>query len=291
MGEDSESNEDAWKKVVFGMVCPLLGSLVATAMFAAPIADLKEKLQLGVGLGDLNPRPWALLTGNCLGWCAYAYYTNDPFILVSNLPGLVLSLWLNAGAAKLQYQQLTAYQESSGLVVTPQEVWWLRVVLFWSLVLVWVGWVAPFLLPWMGLEARDPAPVVGLLVNLNLVGLYAAPLQTMKEVVREKDSGSIHRPTLVMAHANATFWLLYGLALRDAYVVLPNGVGLSLSLAQAALCLAYSRRQQRPISVSQEEEADGIALVVQDPRTFRYRDQPTDPHPEALAIGPEISAE
>jgi len=43
------------------------------------------------------------MTGNCLGWLAYGYYTYDPFVVAANLPGLVLSLWLNMGAAKLQY--------------------------------------------------------------------------------------------------------------------------------------------------------------------------------------------
>ena len=54
-------------------------------------------------LGDLNPKPWAVISGNCFGWLAYAYYTKNPFVLASNIPGLLVSFWLNAGASKLQY--------------------------------------------------------------------------------------------------------------------------------------------------------------------------------------------
>lgn len=46
------------------------------------------------------------MTGNCLGWVSYAVATQDLFLLFSNAPGLVLSLWLNMGAAKLQYQEM-----------------------------------------------------------------------------------------------------------------------------------------------------------------------------------------
>jgi solute carrier family 50 protein (sugar transporter) len=38
-----------------------------------------------------------------LGWVSYSFVTNNFFVLVSNLPGLILSIWLNIGAAKLQY--------------------------------------------------------------------------------------------------------------------------------------------------------------------------------------------
>jgi solute carrier family 50 protein (sugar transporter) len=90
------------EEIVFDYLCPFLGCLIASTLFAAPVNDLRKALKERT-LGPLNPNPWAVLTGNCLGWSSYAYYTNDPFILASNLPGLILSFWLNIGACKLQY--------------------------------------------------------------------------------------------------------------------------------------------------------------------------------------------
>ena len=90
------------EEVIFDYLCPFLGCLIASTLFAAPVNDLRKALKERT-LGPLNPNPWAVLTGNCLGWSSYAYYTNDPFILASNLPGLILSFWLNIGACKLQY--------------------------------------------------------------------------------------------------------------------------------------------------------------------------------------------
>jgi solute carrier family 50 protein (sugar transporter) len=293
-------------------------------MFAAPIADLRHAL-FQQSLGDLNPRPWAVMTGNCLGWCAYAYYIHDPFILASNVPGFVLSIWLNTGAAKLQYKAMTtafaipvhsrirarnggggeirsgpslghrpvpllhvpndpeenddvdvdiddnghdisrsqyynAAQQacSKNIVFTPQEVWWLTVLMIWSLALVWVGWISPFL----GYQAYQ-ATTVGLLVNANLIFFYGVPLQTMQQVIASGHSNSIHPPSMFLAIGNATFWLLYGVALWDYVLMVPNSIGLTLGLAQVLLCLVYPKKPRR--AGASTAVLDGITTDEDDP--------------------------
>jgi solute carrier family 50 protein (sugar transporter) len=267
----------------FDYVCPTLGGLIASTLCAAPIHDLRTALKRGT-LGPLNSFPWTVMSGNCLGWCAYSYYTHDPFILAANLPGFLLSLWLNMGAAKLQYlAQVDAsrsslsnkdshnkgpsfpsattavgrvvvdpttitstnnnYRSSSsnnndGLVHSPQDVLLLRVLSLWGAVLVLVGWLdVPFL---RGREAQT----VGLVVNANLVFFYAAPLQTIRTVLREGRSDSLHRPTVLLNCLNATFWTLYGVARADPIVYGPNGAGLVLGVAQLVVLMAYPRQQE-----------------------------------------------
>ena len=83
-------------------------------MFAAPIQDLREALLLRQSLGPLNPRPWAVMTGNCLGWVAYGYYVKNPFLIMSNLPGLILSVWLNTSASQLEYHTACQAQQRRG---------------------------------------------------------------------------------------------------------------------------------------------------------------------------------
>ena len=51
--------------VFFAYICPSLGVLMSTLMYAAPVNDLKVALLEGT-LGTLNPIPWAIMTGNCL---------------------------------------------------------------------------------------------------------------------------------------------------------------------------------------------------------------------------------
>ena len=82
-------------------------------MFSAPARDLRKAVERG-HLGDLNPTPWAFMLGNCCGWVTYAILTQNLWIFLGAAPGFVLSVWLNMGAAKLQYEgfRSTAMRES-----------------------------------------------------------------------------------------------------------------------------------------------------------------------------------
>lgn len=259
---------------------------MATIMFAAPVQDLRTALING-SLGPLNCFPWAIMTGNCLGWTVYGYYTKDPFIVAANLPGLLLSIWLNTGAAKLQYLEVSETvkrqeqarairghwdasspieaQESTvaslqeerkvedtnqTLLFVPQEQALLRVLCVWSIVLVWVGWFS----------TQNAASTVGIVVNVNLVFFYGAPLQTMRAVITESNSESIHIPTMIMNWCNTSFWIAYGFARRDPVIILPNSIGLLLGIMQGILCALYPRRNEgvvddlQPLHQSEEEE-------------------------------------
>jgi solute carrier family 50 protein (sugar transporter) len=230
--------------------------VLAGIMFAAPVQDLREGLKKG-SLGVLNPLTWAMMTGNCLGWVAYAYYTHDPFVLAANLPGFIISLWLNFGAIKLQYYDLMkSKQVPESLTMVPQETILLRILVIWSFVLLWVGWWHPTL---------NSSHIVGLVVNVNLVFFYGAPLHTIKKVVETKCSDSIHVPTMVLNWSNTSFWLAYGVARKDPIILIPNALGLLLGLMQGLLCLLYPRSGQQVLvqqEVSDEEESSRNSLIV-----------------------------
>ena len=289
----------AWSTIFLEYVCPSIGALLSGIMFAAPIQDLRKALIKG-SLGLLNPLPFSMMTGNCIGWCAYAYYTQDPFVLAGNLPGVFISLWLNFGAIKLQYlnlfegikrrqQQDQQHEtpppllETEKLTMVPQEVTVLRVMILWAFVLLWVGWFHPT-------TTQNASQIVGLVVNVNLVFFYGAPLNTIMQVIQTKCSDSIHVPTMVLNWVNTSFWLACkllhtprlcahivppiigsldsssvadtflipvmlladGVARRDFYIMIPNGCGLMLGLLQGLLSLLYPRSGRDPLV--QEEE-------------------------------------
>jgi solute carrier family 50 protein (sugar transporter) len=227
-------------------------------------------------LGDLNPTPWAIMTGNCFGWLAYAYYTKNPFVLASNIPGLLVSFWLNAGASKLQYyaqiddnnnididdednNNYEAAQEQSSSAIaaiaaiadeessqsttinvfTSQDILLLEVLSLWMTILVGVGW--------LGICKGKEKEVVGLLVNINLLFFYAAPLQTMSTVVKKKSSNSIHTLSMFLNCTNAGFWGIYGLAINDIVIYGPNAIGILLGLIQAILCCMYPKSSTNQI--------------------------------------------
>eukprot|EP00545_Synedropsis_sp_CCMP1620_P005943 CAMPEP_0119017388 /NCGR_PEP_ID=MMETSP1176-20130426/16416_1 /TAXON_ID=265551 /ORGANISM="Synedropsis recta cf, Strain CCMP1620" /LENGTH=241 /DNA_ID=CAMNT_0006971099 /DNA_START=46 /DNA_END=771 /DNA_ORIENTATION=- len=234
---------------------------MASLMFAAPIFDLREALQRG-SFGNLNPVPWAAMTGNCLGWVAYSYYTKDPFVLASNVPGLILSFWLNSGASKLQYYELATSIKASGestvgneeVVTMPQESLLLRILVAWGVILVWVGWIQ---------QSYSPALIVGICVNVNLVFFYGAPLEAMWRVIRSQSSDAIHVPTMIMNWINTTFWMAYGFARQDPIIYLPNGIGLVMGILQGILVCLFPRRRR---GEDDEDDESNVGLVDEDTR-------------------------
>ena len=191
------------------------------------------------------------MMGNCLGWVAYSVLTNDLFVFVSNAPGLLLSVWLNMGAAKLQYQELFYMHEhhrQRNMIhmeeveeeetiyfpsFTPHEKLVMRVLFTWIVVLSYVCFYP--------INEIQQTHVVGLVVNINLVVFYGAPLSTIAKVLKTKNSRSIHRRTMSMGLLNSFFWMCYGIALTDIVIFFPNFSGFVLSLVQFVLCLLYKR--------------------------------------------------
>lgn len=202
-------------------------------------------------------------------------------MLASNFPGLVLSVWLNMGAAKLQYHdrmKALASLDSEGLVenvesgetalevdsasnardknllFAPQETLLLQVLVVWILILVVVGWSG-------AVHPEDQVSVIGILVNINLIFFYGAPLQAIQTVLRTKSSSSIHRATMIMNSTNAMFWLLYGVKKNDPYIFGPNTIGFLLGVAQMILCCCYSSHHEVQSSIDEENNLEEPLLM------------------------------
>lgn len=88
---------------------------------------------------------------------------------------------------------------------------------------------------------NEKLDVVGVLVNVNLVIFFAAPLSTIRQVVETKDSSSIHRPLMIAMIAMSVFWVIYGFAKSDAFIIFPNACGFFLGLIQVLLCFTYPK--------------------------------------------------
>lgn len=255
------------EQIVLEYICPSIGSVLATIMFAAPINALQEAFKRGY-LDQLNPLPWVFMTGNCIGWIGYSYLSNDYFVLLANAPGLLISVWLNVGAIKLQYGVLLLKNdfEMTGTTIRPvtengnnlssnvndpepnisvknpipttsQECFMFLMITLWLVIFSIVS-LAQF-------DSSIQRKVVGIAVNLNLMFFYGAPLSTIFEVVKSRNSSSIHFKTTTMNIMNTSFWIVYGFAVKDPYILVPNGIGLLLGMIQLLLCLFFVRTETR----------------------------------------------
>lgn len=322
------------REIILEYIFPGLGVIIGNCMFSAPYKDFQAAVQGRGALGDLNPTPWAFMLGNCCGWVVYSILVQNLWIFFGNAPGFCLSIWLNMGAAKLQYHtarveqilhaltngqshqhkedeeaaqtttrpngesssqeeensrttkgstanaadsslsnnnkndgnknQYTKLQESSVNVHHPkmdsEELLWKslmessaslstsrdtstpasheRVVLI--IAMIWVACIALISFA-SDFSHTTKEWIVGILVNLNLVFFYGAPLSTIWQVLQTRNSASIHIPTMITNTANGTFWGVYGLAILDPFVAVPNGLGTALGVIQIVLVLTFPR--------------------------------------------------
>jgi uncharacterized protein with PQ loop repeat len=151
-------------------------------------------------------------------------------------------------------------------VILPQETLLLWVLAGWSWILIWVGWIAP----------GSTAVVVGVMVNINLIFFFGAPLQALLQVVRTGSSHCIHVPSMVMTVINTSFWLSYGLARKDPVIYVPNSMGLFLGLIQCALCLIYPADYSKEPMSSEDDDGNKegesqLLLTAQTPSNTHHR--------------------
>jgi solute carrier family 50 protein (sugar transporter) len=314
------------REIILEIICPALGVILANAMFSASYKDVKLAVARG-SLGDLNPTPWAFMLGNCCGWITYSILLQNLWLLFANVPGFVLSIWLNLGASKLQYQDHRATemrksfanylgkaqkesQLSSRALQVPlgnsnagreeqaeeqapdgtlqkavdfgKIVWDVtssqmqapapheNVVL--GIVMIWVTVIS--IIAFADVSQSTKELIVGVVVNLNLVFFYGAPLSTILTVVKSRNSASIHVWTMFTNTACGTFWFAYGLAVLDPIIYVPNALGAALGAAQAILCLSFPRipleeaqgpadddtRQEEPTKVEQNDESNQVPM-------------------------------
>lgn len=315
-------------EIILKYVFPSLGIVTGTFMAFAPYRAVLKASRNG-RLGDLNPTPWIFMLGNCCGWLAYSFLTDNWFIYLSNAPGFILAIWLNIQAIKIKYEThrsqdlreniIAALEDKSQKMLNGREVARLfdkvakedrdKIVLdpsatvplpideivvdtantsthnssvpasedlgdsdsestveedeqdqekrrssvvanmavhsraaanvvfevtaqktpapvshelmvvgisaFWVFLISIAALGSDF-----GLGKGARTLLVGLMVNLNLIFFYGAPLSTIFEVLRTKSSKTIYVPTMICSTSNGFLWFSYGMSLTSSFASL-----------------------------------------------------------------------
>jgi solute carrier family 50 protein (sugar transporter) len=166
-------------------------------------------------------------------------------------------------------------------VPAPHERLILGVVTVWTAASSFVGFVGSTNMADLGPSVQVQA--VGVLVNLNLVFFYGAPLSTIWTVLQTRSSNSIHVPTMITNTLNGTFWFVYGVAgVWDPFIFVPNGLGALLGAIQIVLLVLFPRSKRRREVGPQDD--DGQEL-----HKLRGRDE-TDPEAAAAVVAAAASA-
>mmetsp|Transcript_22388 Transcript_22388/g.56985 ORF Transcript_22388/g.56985 Transcript_22388/m.56985 type:complete len:240 (-) Transcript_22388:1105-1824(-) len=223
MGEHSDN-------VFLTSVVPALGAVISLAMYASPVQAVLAA-QRSRQLGDLNPIPFAITVTNTIVWAVYGLIKHDPYVTAPNAMGVVVAVFCVLTSFSLASEQV---RDRIRLLLCTEFA-------ILSLLGVLTSFSAGTLKAQLG--------IWGMAGNVVTLIYYAAPLSTMAEVIRTRNSASILLPLCIMNMLNAALWTTYGVAMADGYIYVPNGIGLVLSLAQLALALVFPARP-KPASSS-----------------------------------------
>ena len=101
-------------------VIPGLGVITGTFLSFAPYRAVLRASREG-HLGHLNPTPWAVMMGKCLGWCCYAIMLGNMYVFIPNASGYILSIWLNVQAIKLNYENYRSGEMQAAIIAALEE--------------------------------------------------------------------------------------------------------------------------------------------------------------------------
>jgi solute carrier family 50 protein (sugar transporter) len=177
--------------------------------------------------GDTSLLPVVALFCNAFMWCVYGFVADSIFpLVVVNAFGVATSLFFSAIYVRFGSDSQRKY---AGQL-------WLGAGLAMLLAVVYA------VLGVHGVTGQSPAEVATTLgfvcVTCN-VCLFAAPLETMGQVLRTKSAASLPIALCVANLTSGALWSTMAIGQNDMFVLAPNALGTMLSLAQVALYLTY----------------------------------------------------
>ncbi len=88
--------------------------------------------------------------------------------------------------------------------------------------------------------------IIGMLVFsviacLSSVVMYAAPLTGISRMIKNRDVGNLSGRLIFITFTVCFVWLIYGWRINDWYIIVPNGIGTIIGIAQASLLVAFGK--------------------------------------------------
>lgn len=225
---------------------PALGSALAQVMFLSPFPEI-ERCKTKRSLGHLNALPYPFVAANCAAWMIYGGISGNYWVYIPNFTGYFCGT----------YYSFVAYALDEKIRGTME-----RIVAVLIILVSFIGMVVSCVMKNSSESAR--LVVAGILANLILVVYYSAPLSTMAEVVRTKDSKSMHFPLVFCNGLNGLCWTTYGIALNDWWIAAPNLFGSVLSIVQVVLIFLYPSSERLRSRITPTPSVEGLVSMSSD---------------------------
>jgi solute carrier family 50 protein (sugar transporter) len=103
--------------------------------------------------------------------------------------------------------------------------------------------------------------VLGYLSDATTFILFASPFEKIKHVILTKSSAAIPVLMCVVICINSLLWLINGIADNDLFILVPNSVGVVITLIQIALYFVYRPGRLVPVNGMVNDKIDVVVDV------------------------------
>ena len=171
--------------------------------------------------------PYVVAAVQCYAWVIYCILqpgrvspgvTNGIGVFVESAYAAVFMRYVEAGPKRAAFAKTLAVSFSCSLAATG------------------------FLL--LGVPQARQVAVVGLVADVLNVILYAEPLGVMSSVIRTRSVEFMPFNLSLGTLGSAACWSTYAVYVGDATILVPNGMGVLLALAQLALYVRYCNTEE-----------------------------------------------
>jgi solute carrier family 50 protein (sugar transporter) len=204
-------------------VVGIVGNVISFGLFLAPTQTF-WKIVKKKDVEEFSPDPYLATLLQCLLWLFYGL----PFVH----PNSMLIVTINGIGLVIEAIYLITF-----FVYAPNKKR-LRMLVVLGIEAVFM--VALVLSVLLGAHTHSRrSMIVGILCVIAGSAMYASPLTVMSKVVRTKSVEYMPFFLSLVGLLNGATWTVYGLIKFDIFVVIPNGIGVLLSLVQLILYLCY----------------------------------------------------
>eukprot|EP01012_Entosiphon_sulcatum_P024598 TRINITY_DN29770_c0_g1_i1.p1 TRINITY_DN29770_c0_g1~~TRINITY_DN29770_c0_g1_i1.p1 ORF type:complete len:220 (-),score=28.82 TRINITY_DN29770_c0_g1_i1:369-1028(-) len=205
-----------------------VASALTVTLFLSPLKviwDIRTKKTTG----DQSPLPFLAMLVNCVVWFLYGVELGDATLLPPNFLGMA-----TGSLAVLVFLKFSDIERRSSL-------------------LTYCGYTVCLLLSiLMYLFLLIPTEVrtlqIGLLAVIFSICMFASPLSSMAQAIRDRDPTPLPLPLLVPSAASTAMWSVYGSLTENTFIITPNVLGLALSVLQLAVYVGLSLLRQKAVA-------------------------------------------
>lgn len=207
------------------IVAPIIGVALSVTRSLVPIREVVS-IRANRRLGEMNPAPYAAMILNHIGWVVYAVLRTDWFIFSADMIGLISGVWITFSLYPLA--SLKVQNRLNGLILLAATLW---------------GALA---LVTMILSSAAPDATLSLwswTVSVTQILLFASPLSTLYKAVVSRNSASFHLGLSIMSIISSAMWCIYGITIKNLFVLVPNLLGALLSGVALGVCILFKRSE------------------------------------------------